>query len=58
MSVSDFFKRHSSPLFRAVALMLLSAIATALVLGFESGALPYSADGDAFDTVYAYETTP
>ena len=48
-------KKYYNILVRALAALMLSAVTLLLVYAFGSGWLPYSADGDAFDTIYAIE---
>ncbi len=55
MSTEEFFKKHSRIIFSVFAAIVLSALMFVFVLLFRAGVLPYSSDGDAFDTIYAIE---
>ena len=58
MQVIDFLKNHKKEVVRVSFAFLLSAVAAVFVYAFGKGALPYSEDGDAFDTIYAIEENP
>ena len=53
MTASVFLKKYKKDLLRVVAAVALCALAALFVYAFGKGYLPYSEDGDAFDTVYA-----
>ena len=53
MSFSIFLKKYKKDLLRMVCALLLCAVAAVFVYAFGEGKLPYSEDGDAFDTIYA-----
>lgn len=53
--VIEKLKKHQKTLFAAFAAVVLSALMLAFVLAFRAGLLPFIADGDAFDTIYAIE---
>ncbi len=55
MTVSNFLKKYKKDLVRAACALLLCAVAAVFVYAFGKGYLPYSEDGDAFDTIYAVE---
>ena len=48
-------KKYYEIFVRAFAALMLSALTLLLIYAFDRGMLPYSADGDAFDTIYAIE---
>ncbi len=50
-----FAKKYYEAFVRAFAALMLSALTLLLIYAFDRGLLPYSEDGDAFDTVYAIE---
>ena len=56
MNKNLFLKKYFQPLVRACAALMLTAVTLLLIYAFERGWLPYSEDGDAFDTVYAIES--
>lgn len=53
----EFIKKHFNIVFAVFAALVLSALLLAFILAFRAGLLPYTADGDAFDTIYAIEET-
>ncbi len=53
MAVLDFLKKNKKDVIRAACALALCAVAAVFVYAFSKGALPYSEDGDAFDTIYA-----
>ncbi len=55
MELSVFVKKHFQSIIRVLAAVALSALMAAFILAFNSGKLPHAEDGNAFDTVYAYE---
>ena len=55
--IAEFVQKHFNLIVRVLAALALSAITAAFILAFENGLLPYSEDGDEFDTVYAIEST-
>ena len=50
-----FLRKHIDAAIRITAAFALCALTVAYVFAFRGGKLPHSADGDAFDTVYAIE---
>lgn len=48
-------KKHFNIIIRVLAAVALSALMAAFILAFRANLLPYAEDGNAFDTVYAYE---
>ncbi len=55
MTAMDFVKKYRENIMRLLAAVALSALVGAFIVAFRSGVLPHSADGDAFDTIYAVE---
>lgn len=55
MNEKSFVERHFQKIIRLLAAVALSALAAAFILAFRNGKLPHSEDGNAFDTVYAYQ---
>ncbi len=55
MMVQNFIRKHKEDFFCILAAAALCSIVAAFIVAFDSDMLPYSADGDAFDTVYAIE---
>jgi hypothetical protein len=55
VELNAFVKKYFDTIVRVLAAIALSALMAAFILAFNSGKLPYSEHGDAFDTVYAYE---
>lgn len=53
MSVMEFLKKHIDDAIRVTAVLAVCALMAAFILAFRAGKLPHSADGDAFDTIYA-----
>lgn len=53
----EFIKKHFNTVFAVFAALVLSALMLAFILAFRAGLLPYTSDGDAFDTIYAIEET-
>ena len=58
MAVNGFLKKYKKDLIRAVCALVLCTLAALFVFAFGKGYLPYSEDGDAFDTIYAVEENP
>lgn len=57
MGAAGFIKKHTEDIFCVLAAAALCSVIAAFIIAFRSGMLPYSSDGDAFDTVYAVEST-
>ena len=55
MQILDFIKKYYNVIFAVFSAFVLCALMAAFILAFRSGWLPYSEDGDAFDTIYAIE---
>ena len=55
MTLDVFIKRYKNCIFRVLASVAICALMAAFVFAFREGMLPYSEDGNAFDTVYALE---
>ena len=55
MQVINFLQKHKKDVVRVVCAIALCAVAAVFVYAFGKGVLPYSEDGDAFDTIYAVE---
>ena len=55
MSVSVFLKKHKKDIVRVACALALCVVAALFIYAFSEGKLPYSADGDAFDTIYGLE---
>jgi hypothetical protein len=55
MTLKEFAEKHYENILRGLAALLLSVIVGAFIFAFNSGVLPHSEDGDAFDTIYAAE---
>lgn len=55
MTFRKFAEKHYENILRGLAALLLALAAGAFIFAFESGVLPHSEDGDAFDTIYAVE---
>jgi len=53
VSVFEFLKKHSKSVFRGVGAVLLCALMALFIAAFNSDKLPHSAEGDAFDTIFA-----
>lgn len=49
----EFVKKHFDRIVQALGLVLLCALTAALIAAFRGDLLPFAADGDAFDTIYA-----
>ena len=56
MRKKGFAEKYYQSFVRVFAAFMLGAITLLLVYAFDQGWLPYSDDGDAFDTVYAIES--
>ena len=54
--LNELLKNHRGLVIRVCAAATLVAVITAFIFYFRAGKLPYAADGDAFGTVYAYES--
>ncbi len=50
-----FLRKHIDAAIRITAAVALCALTVAYIFAFRGDKLPHSADGDAFDTVYALE---
>lgn len=46
-------KKHFDRVIQCISLLLLCALTAALIAAFKGDLLPFSADGDAFETIYA-----
>ena len=55
MTLREFAEKHYENILRGLVALLLSVIVGAFIFAFNSGVLPHSEDGDAFDTIYAVE---
>lgn len=55
MDVGLFVKKYFQSIVRVLAAIALSALMAAFILAFKAGKLPHAEDGNAFDTVYAYQ---
>ena len=55
MQILDFIKKHYNIVFAVFSAFVLCALVGAFIFAFRSGWLPYSEDGNAFDTIYAIE---
>ena len=57
MSVQRLFHKHKEDIVCVLAAAALCSVVAAFIVAFGSDLLPYSSDGDAFDTVYALESS-
>ncbi len=56
MTFDSFIKKYYGVFMRIFATVALAAVTAAFIFAFKNGWLPYSEDGNAFDTVYAIES--
>ena len=52
---TTFAKKYYQAFVRTFAALLIAALTLLFVYAFSQDWLPYSSDGDAFDTIYAIE---
>ena len=55
MQILDFIKKYYNIIFSIFSAFVLCMLVAAFIFAFRSGWLPYSEDGDAFDTIYAID---
>ena len=57
MAVWSFVRKYREELLCIFVAVALCSLVAALIVAFDSGVLPYSDDGDAFDTIYALNSS-